>query len=72
MCECKLLTYTLSTFVRPRIPSPIPLLGSDVAVTIYCPRMLNYSPVGQDEAVVSDLAYSKVQLAKESTEAKLN
>jgi hypothetical protein len=48
------------------------LVGSDVAVTIYCPHMLNYSPVGQNEAVVSDLAYSKVQLANENTEAKLN
>jgi len=62
MCEGKLLTYTTSTLVRPRIPSPVSLLRSDVAVTIYCPHMLNYRPVGQDEAVVSDLAYSKVRL----------
>ena len=34
--------------------------------------MIYYSPVGQDETVVSYLAYSKVQLANENTEAKLN
>ena len=62
----------MSTFVRPRIPSLMSLLGCYVAVTIYCPHMLNYTPVGQDEAVVSDLAYSEVQLANENTEAKLN
>jgi len=46
-------------------------LGSDVAVTICCPHMLNYSPVGQDEAVVSDLAFSKVHLANENNRSEI-
>ena len=61
----------MTTFVRPRMPSPVLFLGSGVAVTVDRPHMLNYSAFWQDEEVevVSDLACDEVQLSNEDHEA---